>query len=156
MGNVQTVQYILQFSSFGGRKNTYFFLHYFFLCFCKLANGPIHPPIWPPLLHPFFIKTLLLGPPAITGLPGAPKSTQGCPRVPPGTLFYRFWLPFGSAWVPPGPFRPIFLWIWDRFGCNVLLLRLGEDTQCMPPCLSLNDSKSRGGRRHWILKGYSP
>ena len=91
------------FRALEDEKTHAFFLHCF-LCFCKLANGPIHPPIWPPLLHPFFIKTLLLGPPAITGLPGAPKSTQGCPRVPPGTLFYWFWLPFGSAWVPPGPF----------------------------------------------------
>ena len=115
------------FRALEDEKTHAFFLHCFFLCFCKLANGPIHPPIWPPLLHPFFIKTLLLAPSCDYW---APWGAQVYPRVPPGTPRNDFFLILAPIWVRlgapgslPGPFLCGFGTVLDAMSCFFVWVR---------------------------------
>ena len=119
------------FRALEGEKTRAFFLTCFFCVFCKLANGPIHPPIRPPLLHQIFTKTLLLAPSCDYWKPSFPeglKMTQKVSkRVPKGAPRLDFFLEMTqkvSPRVPKGAPR------WDFFIQPMCCCRGGSGLGC--------------------------
>ena len=92
------------FRALEGEKTRAFFWSCFFCGFCKLANGSIHPPIWPPLLRPFFNKKLLLEPSCDywggSFQEGLKMTQKVSKRVPKGAPRWNLFIHFPCSWTP--------------------------------------------------------